>query len=148
MVTIHYYAITMHEQNFICTYCKPLFAEQAIICRQLFAGHMVGSWPMKRRKNASNGNKNWQVYWSCFSTKVCQKWSSFSDYKWNINNNLDSIWDMINWVITMNYNLRNLFVPSGVILTSSQGMSLQDNCHKFSLVLRIQVVEEEPIKHV
>ena len=48
----------------------------------------------------------------------------------------------------MNYNLRNLFVPSGVILTSSQGMSLQDNCHKFSLVLRIQVVEEEPIKHV
>ena len=25
--------------------------EQAIICRQLFAGHMVGSQPMKRKKN-------------------------------------------------------------------------------------------------
>ena len=25
--------------------------EQTIICRQLFAGHVVGSWPMKRKKN-------------------------------------------------------------------------------------------------
>ena len=24
---------------------------QTIICRQLFAGHLVGSWPMKRNKN-------------------------------------------------------------------------------------------------
>ena len=25
--------------------------EQTIICRQVFAGHVVGSWPMKRKKN-------------------------------------------------------------------------------------------------
>ena len=25
--------------------------EQTIICRQLFAGHVMGSWPMKRKKN-------------------------------------------------------------------------------------------------
>ena len=31
--------------------------EQTIICRQLFAGHMVSSQPMKRKKkNASNDN--------------------------------------------------------------------------------------------
>ena len=28
--------------------------ERTIICRQLFAGHLVGSWPTERKKNASN----------------------------------------------------------------------------------------------
>ena len=36
-----------HEQNIICSQTH----EQTIICRQLFAGHVVGSWPMKRKKN-------------------------------------------------------------------------------------------------
>ena len=27
--------------------------EQTIICRQLFAGHLVGSWPMKRKNSLS-----------------------------------------------------------------------------------------------
>ena len=42
-----------HEQNIICsqTLMDGLAHEQTIICRQLFAGHMVGSWPMKRKKN-------------------------------------------------------------------------------------------------
>ena len=31
-----------HEQNIICS--------RTLICRHLFAGHVVGSWPMKRRK--------------------------------------------------------------------------------------------------
>ena len=35
-----------HEQNIIC-----IAHEQTIICRQLFAGHVVGSRPMKRKKN-------------------------------------------------------------------------------------------------
>ena len=25
--------------------------EHTVICSQLFAGHVVGSWPMKRKKN-------------------------------------------------------------------------------------------------
>ena len=31
-----------HEQNIICS--------KTLICRQLFAGHMVGSQPMKRKE--------------------------------------------------------------------------------------------------
>ena len=43
----------MHEQNITCTQTRldDIAHEQAIICRQLFAGHMVDSWPMKRKKN-------------------------------------------------------------------------------------------------
>ena len=42
-----------HEQNIIHSQTKldDIVHEQTIICRQLFAGHMVGSWPMKRKKN-------------------------------------------------------------------------------------------------
>ena len=42
----------MHEQNIICkTLLDGMAHEQTIICRQLFAGHVVGSRPMKRKKN-------------------------------------------------------------------------------------------------
>ena len=42
-----------HEQNIICSQTKMeiIAHEQTIICRQLFAGHVVGSQPMKRKKN-------------------------------------------------------------------------------------------------
>ena len=42
-----------HVQNIICsqTQLESIAHEQTIICRQLFAGHVVGSWPMKRKKN-------------------------------------------------------------------------------------------------
>ena len=45
-----------HAQNIICSQTlKPqlddIAHEQAIIFRQLFAGHVVGSRPMKRKKN-------------------------------------------------------------------------------------------------
>ena len=42
-----------HEQNIICsqTLLDSIAHEQTIICRQLFAGHVVGSRPMKRKKN-------------------------------------------------------------------------------------------------
>ena len=42
-----------HEQNSICSQKKlnDIAHEHTIICRQLFAGHMVGSWPMKRKKH-------------------------------------------------------------------------------------------------
>ena len=45
-----------HEQNIIWskTRLDGTTHEQTIICRQLFSGHVVGSRPMKRRKNASN----------------------------------------------------------------------------------------------
>ena len=40
------------EQNIICsqTQLDDIGHEQTIICRQLFAGHVVGSRPMKRKK--------------------------------------------------------------------------------------------------
>ena len=46
------------EQNIICsqTLLDGIAHEQAIICRQLFAGHVVGFRPMKRKKLASNDN--------------------------------------------------------------------------------------------
>ena len=42
-----------HVQNIICsqTQLDGIAHEQTIICRQLFAGHVVGSRPMKRKKN-------------------------------------------------------------------------------------------------
>ena len=42
-----------HEQNVICSQEKldDITREQTIICRQLFAGHVVCSRPMKRTKN-------------------------------------------------------------------------------------------------
>ena len=42
-----------HVQNIICsqTQLDSIGHEQTIICRQLFAGHMVGSRPIKRKKN-------------------------------------------------------------------------------------------------
>ena len=41
-----------HEQNIICsqTQLDDVAHEQTIICRQLFAGHVVGSRPVKRKK--------------------------------------------------------------------------------------------------
>ena len=43
----------MHVQNIICsqTQLDGIVHEQTIICRRLFAGHMVGYRPMKRKKN-------------------------------------------------------------------------------------------------
>ena len=42
-----------HEQNSICSQKKlnDIAHEHTIICRQLFAGHVVGSRPTKRKKN-------------------------------------------------------------------------------------------------
>ena len=42
-----------HVQNIICsqTLLDGIAHEQTIICRQLFAGHVGGSRPMKRKKN-------------------------------------------------------------------------------------------------
>ena len=42
----------MHEQNIVCSQTRldGTMHEQTIICAQLFAGHIVSSWPMKRKK--------------------------------------------------------------------------------------------------
>ena len=42
-----------HEQNIICsqTQLDDIAHEQTIICRPLFAGHVVSDPPMKRKKN-------------------------------------------------------------------------------------------------
>ena len=41
-----------HEQNIICskTRLDSTTHEQTITCRQLFAGHVVGCWPMEGKK--------------------------------------------------------------------------------------------------
>ena len=43
----------MNVQNIICsqTQLDGIAHEKTIICRQLFAGHVVGCRPMKRKKN-------------------------------------------------------------------------------------------------
>ena len=43
----------MHEQNIFCsqTQLGDIAHEQTIISGQLFAGHVVGARPMKRKKN-------------------------------------------------------------------------------------------------
>ena len=42
-----------HGRNIICsrTQMEDIGHEQTIICRQLFAGHVLGSQPMKTKKN-------------------------------------------------------------------------------------------------
>ena len=42
-----------HEQNSICSQkqLNDIVHQHTIICRQLFAGHVVDSWPMKRKKH-------------------------------------------------------------------------------------------------
>ena len=42
-----------HQQNIICSQTKldAIGHEQTIICWQLFAGHLVGSHPKKRKKH-------------------------------------------------------------------------------------------------
>ena len=44
-----------HEQNSICSQkqLNDIAHEHTIICRQLFAGHVVGSRPMKRKNSLS-----------------------------------------------------------------------------------------------
>ena len=54
----------MHEQKIICgqTQLDQTAQEQTVICRQLFAGHVVGSRPVKRKKIVyykSNNNSNY-----------------------------------------------------------------------------------------
>ena len=43
-----------HEEKIICsqTHFDDIAHEQTIICKQLFAGHVVGSWPIKRKKHS------------------------------------------------------------------------------------------------
>ena len=43
----------MRVQNIICsqTQLDGIAHEKTIICRQLLAGLVVGSWPLKRKKN-------------------------------------------------------------------------------------------------
>ena len=59
------------EEYYLCkTHLDGSAHEQTFICGQLFAGHMVGSRPMKKKKkkDASNNiNINWQniIYTFC-----------------------------------------------------------------------------------
>ena len=52
------------------THLEGITHHQTIICRQLFKGHVVGSWPMKRKKNTSNVNDRYTVYLLCQDVSV------------------------------------------------------------------------------
>ena len=43
-----------HEEKIIGsqTHFDDIAHEQTIICKQLFSGHVVGSWPIKRKKHS------------------------------------------------------------------------------------------------
>ena len=43
-----------HEEKIICsqTHFDDIAHEQTIIYKQLFADHVVGSWPIKRKKHS------------------------------------------------------------------------------------------------
>ena len=53
-----------HEQNVIGrqTQLTDIVYEHTIISRQLFAGLMVDSWPMKRKKNLHQMINNFSVF--------------------------------------------------------------------------------------
>ena len=64
-----------YGQNIICsqTQLDDIAHEQAIICRQLFAGHVLGFQPMKRKKNLHRMVINF-VHSLCFAKlKVMNK---------------------------------------------------------------------------
>ena len=55
-----------HEQNSICSQkqLNGIAHEHTIIFRQLFAGLVVGSWPMKRKKHLHRMiNNNYSAKW-------------------------------------------------------------------------------------
>ena len=70
----------MHEQNSICSQkqLNDIAHEPTIICRQLFAGHVVGFRPMKRKKQLHRmiieNNRlltvNYVMYYSKFDQEV------------------------------------------------------------------------------
>ena len=67
-----------HEQNITCnqTQLDDIVHWQTIICRQLFAGHIVGSQPMKRKKNLHGMIINFIAYtWypEILVTNICHK---------------------------------------------------------------------------
>ena len=57
-----------HVQNIICsqTQLDGIAHEQTIICRQLFAGHVVGSQPMKRKKHLYQMINLWYLFHNTF----------------------------------------------------------------------------------
>ena len=54
-----------NEKNIICSQTKfdDIAHEQTIICRELFAGHVVSSLPMKKKKNLQRRiNTKWMSF--------------------------------------------------------------------------------------
>ena len=50
-----------HEQNIICSKIRYMVLRMSgsLFEGCLFAGHLVGSWPMERKKNPQNDNENY-----------------------------------------------------------------------------------------
>ena len=73
-----------HEQNIICSQLQidDIAHEQTIICRQLFAGHKVGSRPMKRKKNLPHSCRG-NLYFACVYS-VRNRGSWFDSNLWPV----------------------------------------------------------------
>ena len=62
----------MHEQNIICSQKKMdnvMHFKQTIICRGLFAGHVVRSRPMKRERNLHQMIM-WYIQWTMLKIDI------------------------------------------------------------------------------
>ena len=72
--------INMHEQNVIGsqTQLNDIANEHTIISRQLFAGLIVDSWPMKRKKNLHRMINNFRFFFffkhACLSSPYLSKY--------------------------------------------------------------------------
>ena len=68
----------MYEQNVICsqTQLENIKHEQTIICKQLFAGHIMGSRPVKRKKN---------LYWMIITFHLWLQWNSSLEPRYLVN---------------------------------------------------------------
>ena len=69
-----------HVQNIICsqTQLDGIAHEQTIICRQLFVGYLVGSRPMKKKKNLL-----WMIILNISIFEWLQKAELLQKYAWN-----------------------------------------------------------------
>ena len=69
----------MHEQNIICskTCLKGTMHEQTIICSQLFAGHVVGSQPLERKKTMRRMIMKviWTLFFKCKLKIILTTWT-------------------------------------------------------------------------
>ena len=101
--------INVHEQNVIGsqTQLNDIAYEHTIISRQLFAGLMVDSRPMKRKKNLHQMINNFSVFFSNMHAYHHPMWSNMIDCYFELSMCiallLDRPWPFQGWHLTVSY---------------------------------------------